>query len=204
MLLLAAAIAIFRFAKVDKATRALCCWIWLGVTTESLAWLWALRQGNNMPVYTISSFAELAIICSYFHFSQPDIGKKKIGYLVVPAVTILGVLNLIYLQPIDQNNSNFVFLECLVFSIMGLYSIYRLLLADDIRLTQQTHFWIVLIFQFYQCGSLWNWGFYNYMLRRHNDVLIVWQAIFITINVIVYAGFALVLFLYPKMRRNYA
>lgn len=200
-LLLVAIYAIFRFREVDRGTCYLCALIWLGALTEITGKISVARYHTNILVYNISSLCEFLIITGYFNQSIKKLKLSRIG----PAISVTGlicfVLNTIYLQPINEINSNFLFFECLMVTCLSLYSIYLMLATPDLQLTRKTNFWISATFLFYQCANLFSWGAYNYEMLYSDQSSGCLDICLLLTSIVSYCAYFLILFLYPKMRR---
>ena len=202
-LILSGIVGVVRFHTIDKATKIVCLWIWLGGITELLASFLRFNSGNNLPVYSVYSLIELCIIAMYFNVSLKYIKKQHAGIFIIITSILLWVGNTIFLQPINVINSNFIFIECLFIVSLSLYAIYRRFLIYDESLIPNTHFWIPCILVLYQLGTLWNWGFYEYFFDRspeNTDILII---AILGINILTYISFTTILIQYPKMKRSH-
>ncbi len=192
---------LFRFHRVDRAAKIICLLIWLGFLTEGIGYYAAWKYHNNYPVYTPSIFIEFVLISLYFNFSVPVLQKKNVGIYIAAAGVLLGVMNTLFLQPIDTLSSNFIFLECLVVVCFSLFAIYRLLRidSDKLELQRKVHFWLPFILLFYQCATLSAWGVYDKFGDDAEDAKMLDFSILI-INIITYSSFGLIFFRYPKMK----
>lgn len=203
VLLLSCICALYYFRKVDKATKFLCLWILTGGITELLASYFAMKYKNNLPVYALYSIIELFLILFYFAYSVKFIRRHKLHFIIIVASTLMWLVNVRWLQPLNSINSNFIFIECLITVCLSLYAVYRRLLLYNHSLTQKTHFWIPCILLLYCCGTLWNWGFYDYFLKYYPGRTIILSVCILCMNIITYSAFTLILLFYSKMKRSY-
>lgn len=195
--------AIYSYRRVDKATKFICMLIWLSSVTESVAWLAVVKFSNNLPVYGVASIAEFIVICLYFNDSLPYYKHRHTGRIVAAAGALFGILNTIIFQPLLTINSNFLFVECICVVCLSLFAIYQRLMATDMRLLKETHFWGSCIFLGYKCSALWSWGFYDYVSDRFIGQIIYLNIGLLLVNLLTYLSLAILLFLCPKMRRIY-
>jgi hypothetical protein len=202
-LLLAVFCAVYRFKQVDTGTRYLCLFIWLGAVAETVGWVVALKYRNNMPVYAISSLVTYTVICMYFNSILPGFKRYALGIWIALAGLCLGVWIILKYQPLHVINSSFLFYECLVIVCMALYSMYKRLMATDLRLSLETHYWGASILLFYKCTALWNWGFYDFFTERHVDKVMYLNTGILLVNLLAYFSLSILLFFYPKMHRTY-
>lgn len=202
-LLGAALFAIFRYRNVDKATRLIFYWIWLGVVTEGIGEITKNRYGTNIHVYGISCLMEFFILCSYFNESVPTLKKKHLGLLIGAAGILLGLLNILFLQPLNRLNSNFLFFEALVIVCLSLYALYRKFADPDLRLLKESHFCLACLLLFYECASLWNWGIYDYVLQVYPEQISILNISLVAGNTLTYTICGLLIYFYPKMYQVY-
>lgn len=202
-LLIAVVYSFVRYKRLDMGSRFICMLIWLGAVSETIAWFAAVKFRNNLPVYAISSICEFAITCLYFNSTLRFYKKWNIGIICAVAGILFGVMNIAVFQPLNTINSNFLFFECLGVVCLSLFSIYQRLMATDMRLLKEIHFWIPCILLFYKCTALWNWGIYDYVTARHEEKTIFLNIGILLINVLTYLAFTLLLLFYPKMRRTH-
>lgn len=195
--------AIFRYKTVDKSTRYICMLIWLGILTETIAYFSVIKFKTNLPVYSISSILEFAIISFYFSRSIAYLRKRNIGAIAALTGLLAGILNILFFQPLYTLNSNFVFFESIVVVCFSLYAIYKMLALPDLRLWPETHFWLSCILLLYVCASLWGWAGYDYIAVNNAETSILLSICMLAINVITYASYGIILFLYPHMRQTH-
>lgn len=199
-MLFAAAYALFRFKVLDSATKYVCAWLWLGVLTEIIGQFSIWKYQSNLVIYSISAMLELLIICLYFNQSVARLKAKNRGVVIAIIGLILGILNALFLQPLNSINSNFLFLECLIIVSLALYAIFRMLIIQDIKLRKERHFWFASTFLFYQCCSIWYWGSYVTITTNYKDGAVYLTIANLLVNIIVYTSFAILFIKYPKTR----
>lgn len=196
--------SILRFKKLDKGGKYICAFIWLGLLYESIGWTAAVEFKNNLPVYAIGNILELGLISLYFNSAVRKLKKHNIGIVIAISGATLGIINMVFLQPINKLNSNFVFLECVVVVCLCLFSIFQMLIITDekVELKREFHFWIACTLLFYQCASLGNWGILGYITEFLPDKLIFWDIAIVLINMITYLSLIILLYYYPKLMRT--
>lgn len=190
---------------MDKPSKIICILIWLVFITEVLAWYAALQFKNNMPVYLIYGFIEIALISLYFNYSIKVFRKYNIGFYIAAVVIFMGILNTLFIQPLKTLNTNYIFLESLIVVSMALFSIYRLIIEDksNLKLNKEVHFWFPCIFILEWCGNFLSWGLYDYFQKEMKDSAYILNYSLYVVNIIVYISFAAVLFFYPKMKQKH-
>lgn len=192
-----------RYRKLDKGARLIAIWVALGYISEFIAEIYARKFHTNTLVYSIYSLLELGVIGLYFSGTVAGL-KKRHFVLRLTAISILaGVLYLIFIQPPDKLNSNFMFLECIIISGLSLYAIFKMQNAPSVAIWREVHFWIPAILLFYECTAFWSWGVYNYVLNNIPNKTIYFSIALLLINIITYAGISAVLIFYPKMKHSH-
>lgn len=202
-LLIAVIYAALSFRKLDKDGKYICAFIWLGLLNESFGWAAAVEFKNNLPVYAIGNILELGLISLYFNSAVRKLRKYNIGIIIAVIGAILGIINMVFFQPINKLNANFVFLECVLVVCLCLFSIFQMLITDnEIELKKEFHFWIACTLLFYQCASLGNWGVLGYVTEFLPDKLIFWDIAIVLINTITYLSLSILFYYYPKLMKT--
>ncbi len=197
---------IFRYKRVDKASKIICWLIWLGLLTESIGYYAAKVYRNNYPVFNIAFFAEFTLMSLYFGYSNEVLRKKRIGIYIALSGIVLGLINTFSFQPLFTTlNSHLLFLECLVVMSLAALSFHHLLVADDVnmKLQRMPHFWFPCILLFYQCATLSTWGMYDKLGSSDAEKAASLDISILTINIITYLSYGAVFFFYPKMKVHY-
>ncbi|XZF13922.1 hypothetical protein ACTHGU_19230 [Chitinophagaceae bacterium MMS25-I14] len=157
-----------------------------------------------MPVYAIYSLFEFGMISAYFNYSIDIFRKKNAGLWIGAAGIIIGILNIIFLQPVYTLNSYFLFFEGIFIISMALFSFFRLLLMqDELKLHTYHHFWFAVILSFFWSITFLNWGMYDYFLQKMPSFNWIINRSILVVNIITYLSFAFVFLYYPKMKQNY-
>lgn len=195
--------AIFRFKRLDKATRAICLLIWLGQATEFAGYVSAKAYGTNYPVFNVAFYAEFALIAVYYNYSIAVLKKRNMGIYFAAAGVVLGILNTLLLQPLCTTiNSNLLFMECLMVLCLSFFSIYKMLTLEreDFHLNRKVHFWLPCILLFYQSATLSSWGLYDKLGNSEQQKAAMLDVLVLAINIITYFSYGLVLVLYHKLK----
>lgn len=171
----------------------------IDILNEAVAYYWAVKYRNTQPVYNIYGFIEFFMVCWYFNNTIDVFFKKNIGIYIGIAGVCLGILNMIFLQPIVILNSYYLFLEGTCIIGMALFSFFRLLLQhEQLRLYRYPHFWFTSVLLFYWSLTYLTWGLFNLLIMKlHYD----WVDIFIAcVSIITYIALALIFLFYKKMQ----
>lgn len=190
-----------RYKRLDLAAKIFCIFTGMAFTAESLAFFTARRYHNNMPVYAIYSLLEFGIISLYFNYSIEAFRRKNIGIYIGITGIMIGICNIIFLQPINTLNSYFLFVEGIAIITMSLFSFFQLLLHEEgLKLYAYPHFWFPVALSFFWSITFLNWGLYDYFLAHiHEQVWIINLSI-LAVDIITYSTIGIVFFLYPKMK----
>lgn len=202
-LCLASIYATFRWRKLDKTSKYICAFIWLGALSELIGWYFTQTFNNNLPVYAICNIVELCIISLYFNNLISGFQKFNIGMIIASVGGLLGTVNIVFFEPLKTISFNFVFFECVIIVCLCLYSVFLMLVAEeDHVLWKEFHFWTTCTLLFYQCASLWNWGIYNYTTQLSSEKIALLNISMLFINVITYLALTYLLYQFPKLRKS--
>lgn len=165
----------------------------------------SLKWINNMPVYAVYSLIEFATLSIYFNYSIDVFRQKNTGYYIGACGVVLGILNSIFLQPINSSNSYFLFVEGIGIVTMSLFAFFRMLMReDDLKLHQYTHFWFAAILAFFWSVTFLNWGLSDYLYHYYPSVSLMVNKIILFLNMALYVMIGCVFILYPKLKTTNA
>jgi hypothetical protein len=203
MLVIALCSSIVRYKGMDTASRVLCFLLGISVITEIVAYYSAKKYHTNLAIYTIYTLVEFSLISMYFNYSIDFFYKHKLGIYIGAIGLLLGVANIIFLQPINQINSYFLFFESITIIAMCFTAFARLtMLHDQLQLLKYHHFWFLIIITFFWCSTFLNSSLYKYIvftLGKNGWILLTLNLIE---NIVTYCSFAIVFLLYPKMQQQ--
>lgn len=189
-----------RRKQVDKPTQVLVVLFVIGLCTEIIAWYATMRQGANLPVYMAYSWAEIILVVAYIR-RKP--GLRRSYWLYVPIALAIGAC----LWALTQGYSmEHVFSGFMVFSYftclcLSLYALFRMLLRNDLEfLTRKVHFWILTLFNVYWVGDILTWTATEHLAVHEPQLLQYLYTAKIAIKLIVYTGWSVLFFYYPKMK----
>ena len=201
-LIFACVCSVYRFNKIDAASKILTVLICCAFINESAASYLAKRYHNNLPLYAIYSFVEYGFLCLYFNNVIDVFIKKNIGIYIGIVGIILGIGNLIFVQHLNSINSYFLLFEGLSVIGMSLFAFFRLLLKNDsLNLYKYHHFWFISILVFFWCVTFLSWGLYYYINMELKQSALKVNAALAIVSAITYNCFGCIFLLYPKMQR---
>lgn len=185
---------------MDTPGRIIVCLLVLTIIGDLTArWYGHVHQNKKTPVFHFYNIAEMLLIATYYILLIWK--RKKLWYIILSIIVFsaLGLLNIIYLQPLNRLNSNFLILESFFTIAFSLYSLYRILLDDDIiKVLRFPHFWISALLLLLASGSFFFWTVVIQILKDHRHYLLFAENTQMIINIIVYLGIGLSFLLYHK------
>ena len=201
----AAIIGLLRFRYLDKPLRVVWGLLVISSVSEMVSYI-ALETGNVFikgVVYHIYSIIEIVLITWFFLLRIKPHHYRLLLLINFVGWPIVGVLNMLFLQPVDGLNTNMLMLESFVIITMCLYFIYWLLKNDVVHnIFGYSHFWVSIIWLLLWSGTFFFWAFIRVLYSDEWPYLqtaVLLQGILL---VITYCGFGLVFFLYPNNRET--
>ncbi len=199
-IILAAIIGIVRFKSADRGVRILTILFVMTVISEVLCYI-SLIEGHYKIRYSLFhmySIFQGGLLSGYFLELIKPYHHGKYLIAIVVFWPLIGLLNIIYLQPLDALDSNMLLTESLVFIILSLIFIYKTLKGDGGVIT--SHFIISLIMLIFWSSTLLFWATIKILYRNHwkyTDQIMYGQAI---VNIIVYLSIATTIFYHTKKK----
>lgn len=192
--------SLVRYKRVDRAAKILPTMLGVTLLSEFLGYVFAIKYHNNMPVYHFFAPTQLILIILYFSRSI-DVLKTKKTWLYFSIIGIIaGIVNTLFLQPLDTFNTYYLLFEGICIISFCLFAFYRMLENDDTAVLNNPHFWVSCIFLFFWCTTYINWALYKILgTKMHQMMPFIGISIWI-INIITYLGLASVFLFYPKKR----
>jgi hypothetical protein len=170
----------------------------LTIISEAIALYLKDVYKNNMPLYHVYSPMELLFICLYFNERIPGLKKQHVGLIVGCVGILLAGVNAAFLQSPLSINSVFLMYEGFSVIALSLYSFYRLMM-DEEEIIRNSHFWFTALLLIYWSFVFFYWGMYAYFLTSLKVYFPVVGMAFDMVNILTYAGFALVFIRYRKL-----
>jgi hypothetical protein len=188
-----------RYRRFDTATRIL---LLLLIVTTISEFVCKYRANNHLgkaPVYHFYNIAEIILTTAYFLKTIKSYHFFRIMLISAVVWPVLGIINLVYLQPINKFNSNILMLESICIIAMSLYSLYKILLNDTLHnVLKYPHFWIWSIQLFFWSSSFFFWGYYEVLMQKGWALMPSFAKAQAIINILVYFGIGLTFLFYPK------
>ncbi|WP_123985167.1 hypothetical protein [Taibaiella soli] len=204
LLLLASVIGGYRYKQFDKPTKFFYFFICAACLTEIIGYISSMKWKGNMPIYSIYSLLEFGVLSLYFNFSIDSFKARNIGIYIAIGGILLGILNIIFLQPLNSYNSYYLFFEAIGIITMCLFSFFRMLLREEgLVLYTYPHFWFAAVLAFFWSITFLNWGLYDYFYDHEKAKAWIVSISNISVNILTYATITGIFFLYPKMKPRY-
>jgi len=198
-LLVGTVTGVVKYRIVDRASRLICLLLLLTLAAEiSTTVLYKLGY-SKYPVYHVFNVIEITVITLYFLNVSGLRQKAALSVASITCYIVLAACNTIFLQPIDTLNSNFITLESFLIIGMMLFSIYRIMIDDNVaEVTRYPHFWIVLSLLIYFTSTFFFWPCIRILYRQKSPYYNIIASSQVVINAAAYAMITTVLLLYPK------
>lgn len=194
-------VGIARYRSLETSMRMIVAFLLLTCGSELCSYFLSTNKNFDTrdAVYHFYNIIQAFLISAYFIFAiKPE---KNFKILIASAVVwpIIGILNALFLQPINSLNNNMLMVESFAFVTMSLYLIYRILQNEGImNIFSYPHFLIAVLFLLLWSTSYFFWAFVKILYTakwQHMQSVMYLQAV---VNIIFYSGIGLVLFFYPK------
>ncbi len=187
---------------MDKAIRILV--IYLGVTLlfEIASIYGALVYKNNLPVYHLYAPFQYTLLVTYYTYRLSFFSNRNIKFATILLGIILSIINAVFIQnPFKAFNSYYIVFISFTIILLSLYSFYEFLVSDELDINANPHFWLNTALLIY-----WSFTFFYWVIgvKLNNTAIkdLLWvDSLVMIIHQIGYAAFAVVFWLYPKMKK---
>lgn len=200
ILCLAAVTGLIRYKKLDKASKLIVWYIIVTFVMEGASMVAAIVYKNNLPIYHIYSPLQFLLLSVYFNQSPSNNRIKLAGWLIGIGGVLLSIANSLYLQPLNELNTNFIVLESFLIIAMSLFAFYKLLASDFMYVHLSPRFWFSAIFLVFWSFTFFYW-LVGVLIYKSMPDKAIWLNIMIWfINIVTYSAFAAVFLSYNKMK----
>ncbi len=202
ILLLATIIGITRNRRLDTALRFIVILLILTVISESASYILVefKEYGIRYGVFHIYSVLQLILVSLYFIYAIKPYHYRKLVLVACILCPLIGILNIIYLQPIDKLNNYMLMVESLAINTMSLYYVYWLIKRHITQnLFKLSHFQITLSLLTLWSSTFFFWALVPVLDDSNWEYLKLATYIHAIINILVYSGIALVLYTQNKI-----
>ncbi|WP_461789465.1 hypothetical protein [Pedobacter sp.] len=196
-------VALLRYRILDKGMRFFAISCITAFFTELLALIWAFYYENNMPVYAIYNVVEVLLVCLFFNYSIPSLRRKNIGLWLGVISALLGIVNLMFFQPLKSLNSNFIYYQGILVIALSMFAI-----IDEIMRSEENgnrfspKFYISVLLIIYWVVSFLYWGLYEYLIGIFGKDNILIGYLMALVCCLLNVAFSYLLIRYPKSKRD--
>jgi hypothetical protein len=154
---------------IDLPSQLILFWVIISLITEIIALLFAIILRNNFLVYNIFSLVSLLLLGVYF---KKVIKRFRNYYFMLgytSIITILWMYSVYYQNSLFTLNSPLMLIEgavIIAFSILSIDNIVSVQSKRYFKLTTSIHFWFAVVFLFYWCITILQWGLYKYFVAQ--------------------------------------
>lgn len=194
-------VGLYNSRRFDKSLHVILYLLMLTTVSEVLSYI-LLKNEKHIVRYGLFhcfNILQLIIICMFFIFTAKPVYQKRLVILTCIVCPCIGILNIVYLQPIHIINSNMLMFESFVITTLCLYLIYHKLKTDkQSNIFSSPYVQIAILFLISWSSTFFFWAFieilydteweYSYIIMHSHTIL----------NILVYAGIAAVFFFHPK------
>jgi hypothetical protein len=113
-------IALVRYRSLPADLKVVCWYLFVGAAASIVSSTLAYRRTNNMPVFHIYTFLELAVLGLFYRRAFHNSGPGRIVPAVIVSFFALCVVNVVFFQHIYSYNSYTKSLEAIVIIILAL------------------------------------------------------------------------------------
>ena len=166
--------------------------------SEFLGFILSIAKIKRGPIYHVYSVVEISLYSICF------LDTLKFNRVIAKALLssfwlMIAILNIKLFQPITRFNSNMLVIEAFSIIAMSIFALYKILLNNMIvNIFKSTLFWIWSLTLFYWCGTFFYWAFIELIYTRGSPYTNFISYFQVAINIIFYAGMAVVFLFYPK------
>lgn len=202
LLALSLSIVLIRHRYIDKPTRTIWVLLLFTLLGEIVSEYYAVKYGNNMPVYHFYNPIELLIISIYFNYRVEYFKVRSLGFIIGGLGLIIGILNTLFIQGIKELNSYFLLFEGFVIIFYSLTYFIQIFQNTNTQPLFTPHFWYVSIFLFKWGITYANWSLYSFIGENMIKLIPSLAWLILLVNIISFGGFAIVFYYLPKMLRD--
>ena len=187
-----------RYQFLDKGGRIILLLLAVTLINEIAvaSFMWA--DLNRTRIYHFFSPVELSLLSWYFFVTTVRGGQKFIPWLVT-LYCAAAAGNILFVQSIEDLNKNYIIMESFLVITMSLYALFKILINEQIALPFcYNHFWFWSLLLLYFSVTFFFWLCIGIFYAEKSPFFAVANYLHIAANLVMYSGFALVIYLQPK------
>lgn len=201
ILLLASIIGATRYRRLDNALRFIAIFLGLTLVSESASYvLVELKEfGVRNAFFHIYSILQLLLVSLFFIFTIKPYHYRKLAAATILLCPLIGILNIVFFQPIDKLDTNMLMFESFIINTMSLYLLYRQVKSKKAQnIFKYPHLRIALLLLLQWSSTFFFWALVPVLDDSNWEYLKLATYIHAIINILVYSGIALVLYTQSK------
>ena len=189
VLWLGSIIGVFFFKKVSNSLKLIIFLLVLTCVTETVQRLLKVQHINGAFLYHLYSVFEGSILAIFLMRLVLARKSHRLELMVVAGWIVVGISNVIYLQPLAVFNSNVLLLESISLTILSATAIYQLTIKED---NHTPSFIVAATLLAYWSSGFFFWGYYELIYNKHWRYVDAVRVVQVSINILTYAflGFA--------------
>jgi hypothetical protein len=192
-----------RYTSFDKATRLILYVAIVSFVIELIALYTEIKYRNNLPIYNIASVIYLLLLGLYFSKIITLFNTDAFRKLYSIAILLIWIATLFYEKSLFVLNSAFMIIVGIVvicFSILSIDNIVSVQSKRYFKLTTSIHFWFAVVFLFYWCITILQWGLYKYFSEKISGYEYINLALSL-VSTLVNIAFGMLFYNYPKLKQ---
>ncbi len=200
-ILLATLIGVIRYKQYSYSMKIIVWGLIITFLSEIAGYI-AINTHKYELRYTFYHFYDIiesVITTSYFIFAFKPVNPIKLMKINALIWPVIGIYNMLFLQPINVLNTNMLMVESFVFISLSLFSIYIIIRQDKVEnIFKFPHFWMAVLYLISWSTTFFFWAFVNSLYKgewKYSDVATYLQSI---IEGLFYLGTAATLYLYNR------
>ncbi|HVW96693.1 MAG TPA: hypothetical protein VHA56_12055 [Mucilaginibacter sp.] len=193
----------FRFPLLNKSGKIFYGLCVFSLATESAAYYTAVQYHSNIMVYNVCNVGQMFLACLFFNQAIPGFRKRNIGMAIGILSVILGLLNFLYLQPVQEIADYFLLYQALVMiglCIIGLLPALKLQYPD--KNVQAVDFWFIVILGSYRTVTYFLFSVIKFYTWRSPDLALECTWGLYAASVLWSLGATVVFLNYPKLLQH--
>lgn len=196
-------VGLIRRNSFDIATLLI---FYLAITSfifEIIALYADIKYRNNLLVYNIASVIYSLLFGLYFSKTIPSFNTHIFRKLYSISIMLIWIATILYAQSLFILNSPFMIILGVIvicFSFISIDSIVSIQSSRYFKLTKSIHFWFAVVFLFYWCITILQWGLYNFFSEKINGYEYI-NMVFSLVSTLVNIAIGILFYLYPKLKQ---
>lgn len=206
ILLLATIAGVTRYRRLDPALRIIVILLILTVLSESVSYaLVELEEyGIRYSMFHIYSMIQLLLISLFFIYAIKPYHYRKLIVLAFVSCPLIGILNIIFFQPIDKLNNFMLMFESFAINSMALYFIYYTIKNTGTRnIFKDIHVRIALLLLVMWSSTFFFWAFISVLFIGDWQYADTASHFFMIINILIYGCLGILIYTTSKIKYEY-